>query len=289
MTTSDLREQVEERLASLSPVSRRVAFLLIDEHDRLGFHSATDLARMAGTSDATVIRTVQRLGYRGMLDLKASVAAGLAPPTPAARLDASLPDEPGATVGDGSERLVALVGSQRRSVERLATPEVRRAVESAAALIAPSRRLAVHAHGVSVGIATYAAAQFARIGLDARVLGSAAGLVGDDLHQVLAGDVVLVIASGRQPPWHDALYERCVEEGAGVVLLTDTHPSPVPDAVVVRAGRGEDAAVATHVATIGAVELILLAVAALDREAASATLDELNRHRRRLGETTALH
>jgi DNA-binding MurR/RpiR family transcriptional regulator len=216
-----------------------------------------------------------------MLDLKASVAARLAPPTARQRLDVALEEEP-ASSGGARDHLTGLLEAQQRALRRLATPSMHDAVEAAAEVVAWSGRVAVHAHGVSLGIATYAAAQLARIGLDARVLGSAAGLTGDDLHQVQAGDAVIVIASGRQRSWHEALYERCTEQGAGVVLLTDTQPTPLRDAVVLRTGRGGDSVVATHVSTVAAVEQILVAVAARDRESATATLAELDRHRRRL-------
>ncbi len=277
-TSADLRGRVEERLAGLSPAGRRVALLLLDEHDRLGFHSATDLGRMCGTSDATVIRTVQRLGYRGMIDLKAEVAARLTPATPGQRLDASIHGE-GASGPDLSE---GLVETQTRTLRGLERPEVRAAIGRAAELIGDRDRLAVHAHGVSIGLAAHAAAQFSRIGHDAWVLGSAAGLVGDDLVGLRRSDAVLVFASGRPQPWHEVLYERCAELAAGVVLLTDTQPVPVADAVVVRAGRGDASGLATHIATIAAIERILLAVADRRQDRATAALEELERHRRRL-------
>lgn len=274
----ELRNRIDEQWATLSLVGRRVALLLLDEHDRIGFHSATDLGRMSGTSDATVIRTVQRLGYRGIIDFKAAVAASLVPATPRERL--------AATIGDASTDAQledsALARAQAGALRGLGSREICFAVDRAAAIVAGARRVTVHAHGVSHGLAQHAAAQLARIGCDARVLGSAAGVTGDDVQQLREGDTVIALTSGRRQPWHAVLFERCAVQRCGVVLITDTQPPPTPDAVVVRAGRGDDTSLATHVATIAVLERLVVAVAARDRDRTDATLDELNRQRAKL-------
>ncbi len=277
-STGDLRSRVETQLGDLTPIGRRVALILVDEHDRLGFHSATDIARMAATTDATVIRTVQQLGYSGIIELKADIARRLVPPTPAQRLDKSIPD---GTAGDG-DPLHDLLDSQLRALTRLNQPDIRASIARAIQTIAAAKRVLVNARGISVGIAAHAAAQLARIGIDARTLGDAAGITADDLLAIRDDDdVVIVISSGLQQRWHDAIYERCAETGARIVLITDTHPAPHPDAVVIRAGRGDPTGTSTHVATIATLETIILGLAVRDQHT-TATLDELNRHRERL-------
>lgn len=276
-TSLELRARVEDRLADLSPLGRRVALVLLDEHDRLGFYSASEIGRMAGTTDATVIRTVQQLGYRGMVDLKSSVAARLLPPNATQRLSEAI-----AVDADVGDQMKSLLSTQSHALERLARAEVQAAIRDASEVISGGHHVLVHAHGVSVGIAAHSADQLSRIGLDARQLGSASGLTGDDLRKVSESDVVLVIASGRQPPWHAVLYDRCAEVGAHVVLITDSQPSPSPDATVIRAGRGDAAGLASHVSTIAVIECILLTLATLDPELAEAAMADLLRQRRRL-------
>lgn len=280
--TTDLRSRVESRLADLSPVARRVALLLLSEHDRLGFHSAAELGRMAGTTDATVIRTVQQLGYRGVVELKAAVAAELTPDTPRQRLSRSVD----ADVDGPHDDLARMLDMQQRALTRLAEPHFLAAVTEAGRVVVGAQRVLVHARGISTGIAEHAAAQLTRIGLDARTLGSAAGLIGDDLARVRPTDVVLVVASGRQQPWHAALYDHCAEQRVRVVLVTDTHPAPAADALVLRVGRGDPHGLATHVGTIATVEALVLAAARADRPRATSALHELDRQRRRLAADT---
>ena len=58
---------LDERLAAseLSPAERRVARFLVDHGEEAAFLSAVEIGGQLGTSDATVVRTVKRLGYAG--------------------------------------------------------------------------------------------------------------------------------------------------------------------------------------------------------------------------------
>ena len=60
-------------LPELAPAQRQVARFFTEHAAQLGFYSAAEIAERLGTSDATVIRTAQALGYRGLTDLKRSL------------------------------------------------------------------------------------------------------------------------------------------------------------------------------------------------------------------------
>ncbi|MDQ3762715.1 MAG: hypothetical protein M3460_13930, partial [Actinomycetota bacterium] len=81
-------------LPGLAPAQRQVARFFTEHAARLGFYSAAEIAERLGTSDATVVRTAQALGYRGLADLKralrADAAGDSAEPTPDGRLAATL-------------------------------------------------------------------------------------------------------------------------------------------------------------------------------------------------------
>src|ERR671917_2824351 len=88
--------QVADRIATglggLAPAQRRVAVFFTEHAAQLGFFSAAEIAARLGTSDATVVRTAQSLGYRGLADLKRALLDDASPPepTPSARLGATL-------------------------------------------------------------------------------------------------------------------------------------------------------------------------------------------------------
>ena len=62
---------------SLGAAGQRVAHFIARNPAAALASSAVDLAASAGTSDATVIRTVQALGYPGLADLKQALVASL--------------------------------------------------------------------------------------------------------------------------------------------------------------------------------------------------------------------
>ena len=81
-------------LPGLAPAQRQVARFFTEHAARLGFYSAAEIAERLGTSDATVVRTAQALGYRGLADLKRALRADpdadSSEPTPDGRLTATL-------------------------------------------------------------------------------------------------------------------------------------------------------------------------------------------------------
>ena len=78
---------VSEHLAGLSPAEARVAMFMADHPHSVGHLSAARLAEAADASDATVIRTVRKLGFDGLAALREALAAEL---SLSGRLEASL-------------------------------------------------------------------------------------------------------------------------------------------------------------------------------------------------------
>src|SRR5438132_11333395 len=78
--TDTYAERVAERGGSLAPAERRVAELLLDLGPEATLLSAAALAEQLGTSDATVVRTAQSLGYSGLAELRRALAYGDNPP-----------------------------------------------------------------------------------------------------------------------------------------------------------------------------------------------------------------
>jgi len=90
-TEAPLADRVAARLAELSPTERRVASFLAEHPEEVAFISAAEIAAQVGTSDATVVRTVQSLGYAGLPELKRELVNALKTrATPALRLGRSL-------------------------------------------------------------------------------------------------------------------------------------------------------------------------------------------------------
>ncbi|MEM9037528.1 MAG: MurR/RpiR family transcriptional regulator [Actinomycetota bacterium] len=269
-----LHARAERHLAALGPAGRRVVTTLLADTAQLGYLSAAELGRLADTTDATVVRTVQRLGYDGLTDLKRSLLTELAAGDVASRYQTGSHDPGSGAIG---RHLADAVDA----VARLVRPEVRAAIDDAVRVLDGSEQIVVVAAGPTSGVARYAAAQWQRIGLRTRSAVGVGGPGPDDLAQLGASDTVVLIASGRPRRWARIAIDAIVEHRLPAVVLTDSLPAPGPDAVVVRSGRGPADRPATHTATIATIEAITAGLAELDPGRTATALDRLTATRRR--------
>src|SRR5262249_26478400 len=104
--------RLDERLAArgqhLSPAERRAATFFAAHREEVAFLSAAEIAGKLETSDATVVRTAQSLGYTGLPELKRELVAALrVRATPASRLGAALEDL-GSTLEEALDHVLTL-------------------------------------------------------------------------------------------------------------------------------------------------------------------------------------
>lgn len=274
MLTDLLAERLRDTAAHLSPTARRVARFIQDNRALTLASSAMELAARIGTSDATVVRSVQALGFSGLPELKRALAAGLEPGTPAEALRQTLAD-----AGEEAGRAVDLaIDTQREAVEALAAPEARAAIRDAVAVLHPARRILVFGMGPSGPLARYAALLLGRAGRAARVLDASGIALADQLLDLGPGDALVVLAYGQPYREVTALFAEARRLALPVVLVTDSLDRSLARQaeVVLPVRRGRARRVALHGATLVALEALLLGLAALDGTRALDTLDHLN-------------
>lgn len=92
--TRDLfSDRYQRRRDRLSPTFQRVAGYIDRNRLTVLTSSAIEIARAVGTSDATVVRAVQALGFSGLQELRRELAASLGQRTsPAENLKRTLED-----------------------------------------------------------------------------------------------------------------------------------------------------------------------------------------------------
>ncbi|MFC3519993.1 MurR/RpiR family transcriptional regulator [Streptomonospora nanhaiensis] len=210
------RARVTARLARLSPRERAVTDFLLNRPAEAVTASAAQLAAMTGTSDATVVRTARSLGYSGLRELKRSVLDMLtARRDPALVLDQRLEGLGGAPV---LERVIADSADLLRRL-----PDVLDASAFAAAVEAMAGAERVVAYGIGPASATarYLAIEVGRLGRRSRAVEASGFRLADDLLDIGAGDVVVVVAPLRLFREIEALLDHCAEAGAEVVVITE--------------------------------------------------------------------
>ncbi|WP_330258809.1 MurR/RpiR family transcriptional regulator [Streptomyces murinus] len=81
-STGSLAARIRARLSELRETEARVAQVVLDQGAALVHLSVSDVAALAGTASSTVVRTCQRLGFRGFQELKLEAARQAPEPTP---------------------------------------------------------------------------------------------------------------------------------------------------------------------------------------------------------------
>ncbi|WP_420077923.1 MurR/RpiR family transcriptional regulator [Streptomyces sp. JL4002] len=77
MAPGTLADEIRLKLGDVSPAERKVARVLLAGYPAAGFETMAVLARRAAVSTPTVLRLVNRLGYRGFPDFQAALRAEL--------------------------------------------------------------------------------------------------------------------------------------------------------------------------------------------------------------------
>jgi DNA-binding MurR/RpiR family transcriptional regulator len=261
---------------SLSPGARRVSRFIENNRAIALGASAADLASRVGTSDATVVRAVQAMGFSGMADLRRALANTLATNqvTPAEAMRRTLTE----LIQESEPAVDLALNVQREAVERLAEPAARATLHAAVAALHPAKRILVFGLGPSAALAGYVATMLGRAGRITRALDASGLALADQLLDLGPGDALIILAYGRAYREVVAVFAEARRLRLTIVLVTDSLDRSLARHadVVIPAHRGRAGQVALHGATLVALEAVVLGLASLDSERALASLDRLN-------------
>ncbi len=270
-------------MPDLAPAARRVIRFIDDNRATALASSAMEIAAQVGTSDATVVRAAQSLGFTGLAGLKQALAAAIdRPATPADDMRHTL-----AEVGESAAKAVdTVLDAHREALAGLATLEGKERIAAAVSLLHGAARIAIFGIGPSAALAHYAAVPLGRTGRRTLILDRTGRMLADQLLDLRSGDALLALTYGR--PYREVLtvFSEARRLGLPTVLLTSDarHKlGPMADVVLV-AARGRAGQVALHGATLVAIEAIVLGLASALGTEALATLDRLNALREAVGE-----
>jgi DNA-binding MurR/RpiR family transcriptional regulator len=273
------QETLSARLArlggSLGVAGQRVAHFIAQNPAAALASSAMDLAASTGTSDATVIRTVQALGYPGLADLKQALVASLEGDTTSA-------GDMRRTLGDlGEDAVLALdivLAAHEEALATLHSAAFREQLGQALPVLHAARRIVVFGIGPSAALARYVAVLLARSGRSSKCLDATGIMLADQMLDLRAGDVVLALAYGR--PYREVigLFGEARRLRLPIVLVSEAANSALAKwaNTVLVIPRGKPQRVALHGGTLVGLEAIALALAAASRDGAVATLERLN-------------
>jgi len=247
--------------------------------------SAAELAQRTRTSDATVIRAVQALGFSGLPELRQVLSASLQrSPTMADGMRRTLEE-----VGESADRAISLgLDTHQDGLELLRSVETRANLSAAVSLLHPAERLVLFGIGPSAPLAHYASALLRRSGRQTKVLDRTGIELADQLLDLRSTDALLLLAYG--PAYREvvAVLDEAARLGIPVALITDTLEGKLAARaqVVVPVQRGLAQRVALHGTTLICLEALVLGLAASATDQAVATLERLNELRQSVSGTT---
>jgi DNA-binding MurR/RpiR family transcriptional regulator len=244
--------------------------------------SAAELGRRTRTSDATVIRAVQMLGFRGLPELRQALTTSLqARATPAEEMRRTLSE-----VGHSAEHAISSVlDTHEEGLKRLRDPVTRAQMIEAVSVLHAAERLVIFGIGPSAPMAQYTAFLLQRTGRRSQVLDRTGTELADQLLGLSSADALLMLAYG--PAYRElvAVLDEAERLGVPVVLITDGIEQEIVDRVRVRvsAARGRAEQVALHGTTLVCLEALVLAMAASREDEAIGSLERLGKLRQALG------
>jgi len=269
---------VQGALQRLTPAERRMARFFVDHKQAVLLGSAAEIAELAGSSDATVVRTARSLGFDGLSALREKLLADLTGlPSPAGRLKRTL-----AEAGDDPAAALAhVVAIHESATAALKRPQMAVRFGRAIRILARARERHIFGIGPSGALADYAVLQFNRIGLPTQGLAASGVALADRLLRLGKGDAILMLAYAPIYREVTIVLEEAARLGLAVVLVSDSLGDWVGDRVaeLLPVPRGKAGHSAMHAGTMLLLEGLIVGLAAGRREAALDSLDRLSRIR----------
>lgn len=259
---------------SLSPAERRVGQVILEDPNAVVQLSIGDVARLADTSEATVVRFAKKLDFPGYPELRLALA------TQVGRAKAAQDDTIAIDLGPNDDlatlvRYVAAIDQRALvdTVEQLDLKVLRAAVDA----IVAARRIEIVGIGASGMVGTDLEQKLRRIGLAAHT--SLDGHAAVTATSVLTEDDVVIALShsGQTLDVIDAV-ASAREAGATTIAITNFPRSTLAQtaAMTLTTAAGESvfraAAMASRTSQLVVVDCLYLAVAQRDYEGAISML-----------------
>jgi DNA-binding MurR/RpiR family transcriptional regulator len=268
-TQGGLAEGIRRRLGECSPAERKVGRVLLAAYPSAGFETVARLAERAGVSGPTVVRFVNRLGFRGFPDFQQALREELAERTasPVELYTAALVD------GADAARVLAAAGevaveAVRRTFAALPPHDLAQAV---AMLADPGRRVHLTGGRFSYLLARYLFQHLAQLRDGVFELPQRAAPRASSVTGIGGKDVLVIFDHRRYEEASLALAAYAKKRHAKIVLFTDSFLSPIAASadVVLPGDTGSGASPYDAMTpTLAVVEAVVAGVVATLGEAA---------------------
>lgn len=254
-------DRFRARSPSLSPRMQAVARYINENREVVLEFTAIDIARATQTSDATVIRAIQALGFAGLRDLKKTIEHWFGPTI---NSEEKIATTVNSLTCDTHSSIDFVLQGHLHTCEVLSTPLNRYAITQAVSLLVEARQVGIFGIGASGVLADYAARLLSRIGLPAVPFNRTGLNLAEQLIALQRGDVLIMM--GQKSAHREGLtaIREAKRLAIPVILLTNavgSRFSKEADIVINVPRGGENGKMPLHSAVLVCLEMIVLSVA----------------------------
>ena len=259
-------ERFRTRASQLTPGLRTVASYINEHREVVLEQTAMEIAATLNTSDATVIRAIQALGFAGLRDLKRTLEQWLGPALSSSEKMSTTVSN---LTSDVNTAIDFVLEGHLYTCNVLSEPENRHALAQAVALLVQARQV----------LADYTARLFNRIGLPATALNRTGIGLAEQLIALQRGDVLIMMAQKSAHREGLTTLREARRLGIPVILLTNALDSRFSKdaSIVIHVPRGDEKGkTPLHGTVLLCLEMIVWSVASAMPQRAVKTIKRIN-------------
>ncbi|SOY52622.1 RpiR family transcriptional regulator [Cupriavidus taiwanensis] len=251
--------RIREQLDQLSPSERRLAEFALDFPGDLASYTASELARLANVSNATVTRFVRRMGYASYDEARRQVRSERSAGSPLLLAGTESAAGAGAAAESGSlgahlRQGLANLGATYR---RLSEAQLREIADA----ILTARKVWIVGFRSSQPLAMYLRWQLLQIVPSAQAVPGAGETMGEHLAGMTEDDVVIVLALRRRVRELPSVVAQAAKACPRLLYITEQGAAAsVPARWVLRCDVQAPGVLDNHSAVIGVCHLIVTQV-----------------------------
>lgn len=271
-TTDSPSQRIHRLYGQLPSRERRVAEFVLNSPGDVALRTASELAGLAGVSNATVSRLFRRLGFAGYAQARRAARAMRAKGSPLYLAESGQRPDAQLALSDVLRVETELLDRSLEMLNPLTLADL-------SAHIASARRVRVAGFRNSRFLAEYLVAGLSQFRADVEALVPAGQTFAERLAGLGQQDVVVVIGLRRRPRLFTDLVRATASTGAGVALLADDSIREAPALArwnltcAVHTPQAFD----SYVGSIALLRLIILRTASSMKDAGRQHLEMLER------------
>ncbi|WP_407284117.1 MurR/RpiR family transcriptional regulator [Raoultella planticola] len=278
-------ERFRARAHQLSPRLLAVVSYINDNREVVLERTAMEIAAATQTSDATVVRAIQALGFAGLRELKQTMERWFGPSITSSEKMLSTVN---ALSCDVNSSIDFVLEGHQRACEVLSRPANRAAVAQAVALLSEARQVAIFGIGASGILAEYTGRLFSRIGLPSCVLNRTGFSLAEQLISLQRGDVMIMM--GQKSPHREGMtaLREARRLGIPTILLTqavDSRFSQEAQVVIDVPRGGDNGRVPLHGTVLVCLEMLVLSVATTTPQRTMKSMKRINELHKAIGKS----